>query len=183
MPAAGGAARASLATRRCPPASRGAGPSCVGGAASHPPCSLQSNYDFVYPTAPGKLFAPPPDKKGVLTEAALLSQVLLPPSVPMPDGSTVSGWSFFKGAFTVGFDFRILPALRPEQQLLNAYTNAWQPPAGCPVAGALAAAAATLNSRLRAISTAIQAREAPLITTLPQFTLLDPAQMPYFTYT
>jgi hypothetical protein len=142
-----------------------------------------ANYDVVYPASPGKLFAAPPARKGVLTSAALLSSYLLPPSVSTLTNTTASGWSYFVGTQVAQFEFAIYPPLSPQDQLLNAYTYAWQPPPGCPMAARLASAAAALNARLQNISTTIQAREAALAGALPQFTLLDPAKCPHWTFT
>jgi hypothetical protein len=47
-----------------------------------------TNYDFVYPASPGKLFAAPPTRKGMLTTAALLSSYLVPPSALSPRPQT-----------------------------------------------------------------------------------------------
>lgn len=108
---------------------------------------------------------------------------LMPSAVATPDNSTITGWQFFRQAFKSGFEFRILPALKPAEQLLHAYSAAWRPPRGCKSRAALAAAAAKLHARLAKVSAAIQAREAALAGKLPQYTLLDPAQLPFYTYT
>ena len=80
----------------------------------------------------------------------------------------------------LAFQFAIFPALKPSQQLLNAYTT--QPRLLCKASTAVANASAQLNQSLKAISAGIQAREASLKGRLPQFLLLDPARMPYYTY-
>ena len=84
-------------------------------------------------------------------------------------------------AQNLAFQFAIFPALKPSQQLLNAYTT--KSALLCSRSGAVAAASTTLNQRLQAISAGIQVREAALKGRLPQFVLLDPARMPYYTYT
>jgi hypothetical protein len=103
---------------------------------------------------------------------------LLPPTVTTPTNTTKSGWSYFIGTQTFRSVFVIYPTLSPQDQLLNAYTYAYQPPFGCPTAVRLASAAAALNTRLQNISATIQAREAALAGLLPQFTFLDPAKCP-----
>ena len=153
-----------------------------------PPSSLlalpQPGYDGVYPASPGKLFAAPPARKGELNETALVTQILLPRVVPKPDGSTGNGMSYLlRGGWELTRGFSISPRLQPAEQLLHAYTTAWRPPPGCAVAGKLASAAAVLHARLAELSAAIQAREAGLAGTLPRFTLLDPANLPYWSYT
>ena len=82
-----------------------------------------------------------------------------------------------------GFGFPVchLPSPQASQQLLNAYTT--QPRLLCKASTAVANASAQLNQSLKAISAGIQAREASLKGRLPQFLLLDPARMPYYTYT
>lgn len=148
---------------------------------THPP--PQPNYDIVYPASIGKLFGAPPAQKGVLTEANLLNRILLPATVAMPTGSTISGWSYLKAASNFVLSFKVNPPLRPEQQLLHGYSYAWRPPAGCAVGPALASAAATLRARMAHISATIQAREAALAGRLPRYTLLDPREAPYYTFT
>lgn len=113
-----------------------------------------------------------------------MTQILLPRVVPKPDGSTGNGMSYLlRGGWELTRGFSISPRLQPAEQLLHAYTTAWRPPPGCAVAGKLASAAAVLHARLAELSAAIQAREAGLAGTLPRFTLLDPANLPYWSYT
>lgn len=149
--------------------------------------ALNSNkvpqYDAVYPAAPAKLFAAPPARKGELSEEELVSKILLPMEVPMSGKGRVSGLDYLMGSRQTAQNFLIRPALKPEEQLLNVYTTAWQPPPGCAAAAELAAAAEELHTRLANLSAAIQAREAALAGRLPQFTLLDPANVPYWSYT
>ena len=52
------------------------------------------NYDFVYPIAPGKIFAKPLKKKGVLTEKTLLEQYIMPDDVTTPSETTIRGFDF-----------------------------------------------------------------------------------------
>lgn len=142
----------------------------------------QGLYDFVWPSSPSKLFGAPPASKGELTEADLL-KILVPSQVTTPNGTVITGWQWFLQASQKGFEFRILPDVQPQEQLLNAYTTAYQPPKGCAAARALSRAALKLNARLRKASAAIQAREAKLAGDLPQYTLLDPQYTPFYTYT
>lgn len=142
-----------------------------------------SNYDAVYPAAPGKLFGAPPARKGELSEEELVSRILLPQEVAAPGGARVSGLRYLVGLRESAFNFLVRPALKPEEQMLSAYSSAYQPPPGCAPAADLAAAAAALHARLADVSAAIQAREAALAGRLPQFTLLDPARTPHWSYT
>ena len=57
-------------------------------------CMKVLNYDFVYPIAPGKIFAMPLKKKGVLTKKTLLEQYIMPDDVTTPSETTIRGYEF-----------------------------------------------------------------------------------------
>lgn len=139
-------------------------------------------FDFVYPATPGKLFSAPPADKGQLTEQDLLQRYLLPPMVPdAANGGTLSGMEWLLNTTAVVGNFRLIPS--PPVLLATCYS---EPAPGCEgdVAVAHAAAAEALRAELDALSATIAEREAALAAAgqVPPYKLLDPAQLPCYTF-
>lgn len=135
------------------------------------PPTVGMAWDWAKPTVPY-----PPGLLASQLPASLPPQ-LNEPSLEIPKGDFSSGFQYFLGTQLLTTSFAIEPGLPPAQMLSDGY--AVVPGGGCP--GDVAAVG--LVAELAEISRVIKEREAALEGLLPQYLMLDPARLPYFTYT
>ena len=163
-----------------------------------------SDNDIVYPQSPGKIWAPAPPTKGVLTEQVLVSQYLLPSGAQWPSTQTyiVSNTApacgdLISSAFTVHernqaaneapaafsvplqYFYKAIDlafGFFPLLQGPEQTVNAWF---ATTYSKAGANAQASLRDTLLMLSKAVRAREAVTAKVLPQYLLLDPTRLPF----
>lgn len=135
------------------------------------------NYDTVWPSNPGRVWAAPPPSKGTLTETTLIQTYLLPPVLPHGGPGT----KLLVDAIELGVFFSLDPQLSQQATVRTAYASVPLISPGCRGGAAAAAAAALLGVELTALTNTIARREAALAGTVPPFTLLDPKQLPSWT--
>ena len=128
------------------------------------------NYHLVYPLGPGRIYKAAPQEKGMIPdEETLVRDYLYRSSSP----DDVSPFEQFIGEHRVGFSF--FPTLEPESTLTDGYLKTVRD-------GATAEAALELRKELLAISDGIREREEATKGLLPEYTILDPRKIPYYTY-
>lgn len=162
------------------------------------------NKTVVYPSHPGKILSAPLREKGTLTDAQLLTKYiagkgLLDHLEQIPFAPEAQAWmgnltalgnyidnltslpllgaasaiDFFAGTQVLAFDF--YPLLAEPESLTNAYFSDAHDPAS-------QEAALQLRSALLGLSRRIREREAATAAEAPAYTLLDPNELPFFSY-